>query len=93
MKVQEIMERSGISETGRAIMYIKDALEEMNLISETHTKRVRIDLEKDKRFYDIPTESIKILDVRCKDHNNENGFYKSIPRSIYEPDIGDADGI
>ena len=43
MKVQEIMERSGIGETGRAIMYIKDALEEINLISETHTKTVRID--------------------------------------------------
>ena len=42
MTVQEIMERSGVGETGRAIMYIKDALEEMNLISETHTKRVRM---------------------------------------------------
>lgn len=93
MKVQEIMERSGISETGRAIMYIKDALEEMNLISETHTKRVRIDLENNKRFYNVPREAIKILDVRCKDHDNENGFYKSIPRTIYEPELEDSDGI
>tara|TARA_R100001594_G_C4047711_1_gene264451 strand:+ start:1842 stop:2954 length:1113 start_codon:yes stop_codon:yes gene_type:complete len=33
MKVQEIMERAGVTETGRAIAYIKDGLEEMNLIS------------------------------------------------------------
>jgi len=33
MKVQQIMERVGITETGRAIAYIKDGLEEMNLIS------------------------------------------------------------
>ena len=93
MKVQEIMERSGIGETGRAIMYIKDALEEINLISETHTKTVKIDLEKNKRFYNVPTEAIKILDVKCKNHDNEDGFYKSIPRSIYEPELGDTDGI
>ena len=93
MTVLEIMEKSGIRETGRALMYIKDGLEEMNLISETHTKRVRIDLEKDKRFYNIPTEAIKILDVRCKDHDNEDGFYKSVPRAIYEPELEDSDGI
>lgn len=33
MKVQQIMERAGIAQTGRAIAYIKDGLEEMNLIS------------------------------------------------------------
>ena len=35
MKVLEIMERAGASDTGRAVAYIKDALEEMNMISET----------------------------------------------------------
>ena len=33
MTVREIMERTGIMETGRAVAYIKDALEEMNLIT------------------------------------------------------------
>ena len=93
MKVQELMERSGIVETGRAIMYIKDALEEMNLISETHTKRVRMDIKANKRFYELPKEAVKILDVRCKDHNNSSSKYQSIPRSIYEPETEDSDGI
>ena len=45
MKVQEIMERTGMTETGLAIAYIKDALDEMNLLSETHTRTVRLDIK------------------------------------------------
>ena len=33
MKVQELMERVGTTETGRAIAYIKDGLEEINMIA------------------------------------------------------------
>jgi len=36
MKVQEIMERVGVTDTGRALAYIKDGLEELNMLSETH---------------------------------------------------------
>ena len=49
MKVQEVMERTGIKQTGRAIAYIKDALEEINLISETHVTTERIDLTENQR--------------------------------------------
>ena len=93
MKVQEIMERANIRETGRAIAYIKDALEELNLISETHIRVVRIDIEKDKRLYNLPNDMLQILDIRCKDHDNEDSAYRSIPRSVYEPAIKDEDGI
>ena len=93
MKIQEIMERTGIQETGRAIAYVKDALEEINLISETHVKKARIDLESDKRFYDIPKEAVKIIDIRAKNHLNSKDEYRSIPRMIYEPINKDGDGI
>ena len=93
MKVQEIMERTGITQTGRAIAYIKDALDEMNLLSETHTKTVRFDLEGGKRFYNLPNEAVKILDIRCKHHNNTESNYQSIPRSTYEPETEDTDGV
>ena len=92
MKVQEVMERSGIKQTGRAVAYIKDALEELNLISETHTRRVRINLVENQRFYRVPNEMLQLLDIRCKDHDNDDGLYQSIPRSIYEPQTQDADG-
>jgi len=93
MTVKEIMERAGTTETGRAIAYIKDALDEMNILAETHITKQRIDINKDQRFYDLPKDCLKVLDIRCKHHNNENDKYRSIPRSIYEPEVVDEDGI
>ena len=52
-----------------------------------------MDINNAQRFYNLPNDAIKILDIRCKDHNNEDSLYRSIPRSIYEPAIEDSDGI
>ena len=64
----------------------------MNMLSETHVNTERIDVTKDQRFYDMPTDSIKIIDIRCKNHGNSKDEYRSIPRSIYPPPTEDADG-
>ena len=93
MKVQEIMERAGMTQTGRAIAYIKDALEEMNLMSETHVMTERVDIVLGQRYYDLPFNMIKILDIRCKNHDASDGSYKSIPRTIYHPETEDTDGL
>tara|TARA_R100000687_G_scaffold78698_1_gene72253 strand:+ start:73 stop:354 length:282 start_codon:yes stop_codon:yes gene_type:complete len=92
MKVLEIMERAGASDTGRAVAYIKDALEEMNMISETHVTTERINIIKDQRFYSFPSDMVKILDIRCKNHLNVDNEYRSIPRMIGEPLRKDTDG-
>ena len=92
MKVKELMERVGMVETGRALAYIKDGLDEMNMMSSTHVNTERIDITEDQRFYDLPQDVVKVLDVRCKHYNNEDEKYRSIPRSIYEPEIVDDDG-
>ena len=60
MKIIEIMERAGVSQTGRAIAYVKDALEEMALISPTHVKKERIDITLDQRLYEIPIYALNI---------------------------------
>ena len=95
MKVKEMIERVGSEEiaTGRAIAYIKDGLEEINTISETHITTLRIDLVENQRFYDFPNDMIKVLEVRCKNHLNSKDEYRQIPRLVYEPVIKDADGI
>jgi hypothetical protein len=93
MKVKEIMERAGLTETGRAVAFIKDALEEINVLSETHIKTQRIDITANKRFYDLPKDALKITDIRCKNHEGSDGAYKTIPRAIYEPETEDTDGI
>ena len=93
MKVKELMERVGISETGRAIAYIKDGLDEMNMIAETHITTERIDLAENQRFYDLPNDVIKVIDIRCKNHGNAADEYRSVPRTINPPTTEDADGI
>ena len=92
MKVQELMERVGIAQTGRAIAYIKDGLEEINMISETHVTTARLDITEDQRFYSLPNDMIKLMDVRCKNQGNTKDEYRSIPRAIGNPTNKDADG-
>ena len=91
MKVQEIMERTGIKETGRAIAYIKDALEEINMLSETNITTSRMNITENQRYYDIPNDAIKITSIRCKNHLNTKDEYRSVPRMIGEPYTQDED--
>lgn len=93
MKVKEIMERAGINQTGRAIAYIKDALEEINTLTEVNVATERIDIAYNKRFYDMPKDSVKMLDIRVKNHLNSKNEYRSIPRLIHEPVNKDVDGV
>ena len=92
LKVKELMERVGMTQTGRALAYIKDGLDEMNMMAETHVNVERIDITAQQRYYTMPMDAIKIIDIRCKHHNNKDEKYRSIPRSIYEPQIVDEDG-
>ena len=91
MKVQEVMERAGMSETGRDIAYIKDAMEEINMISPTHVTTTRINIVENQRYYDLPNDMIKLLDVRCKNHFNSKDEYRTINRHLHEPYTEDAD--
>jgi hypothetical protein len=92
MKVLEVMERVGVTDTNRAIAYIKDALAEINMISETHVNTERFDINQNQRFYKFPDDMIKVLDIRAKNHLNGDDEYRSIPRMIGEPIRKDADG-
>jgi len=91
MKVQELMERVGMLETGRAIAYVKDALIEMNLMAETNITTQRNDIKQNQRYYHFPYDMIKITDIRVKNHLNSKDEYRTIPRIMFEPKIEDAD--
>ena len=87
------MERVGMTETGRAIAYIKDGLDEMNMLAETHIITTRIDIAENQRYYDLPYDMIKVTDIRVKNHSNSKDEYRSIPRTIHKPPTEDADGV
>ena len=91
MKVKELMERVGSTNTGRTVAYIKDGLEEINMLTETHTRLERIDITANQRFYTLPNEMIKMIDIRVKNHLNSKDEYRSIPRMIHKPVVKDAD--
>tara|TARA_R110002167_G_scaffold357663_1_gene573308 strand:- start:81 stop:362 length:282 start_codon:yes stop_codon:yes gene_type:complete len=93
MKLKELMERVGTQETGRAIAYLKDGIEELNVLFETHTNIERIDIAENQRFYQFPKDMVKVIDIRVKNHLNDKGEYRTIPRLMHKPSIKDEDGI
>ena len=93
MTVKELMERVGINQTGRAVAYIKDGLEEIQMLTEVHTRDERFDITKDQRFYTLPNEMVKMIDIRMKNHLNSKDEYRSIPRMIHKPAIKDGDNV
>ena len=93
MKIKELMERIGTNETGRVLAYLKDGLEEINILTETHTKSSRLNISEDKRFYNFPSDAIKMTDIRVKNHLNSKDEYKTIPRMLTAPAHKDGDNI
>ena len=93
MTVQELMERVNNQETGRVLMYIKDGLEELSILSETHVDVQKIDITENKRFYEIPPSMTKMVDIRCKNHANARDEYRSIPRLMSPPRKSDEDNV
>ena len=91
MKVKELMERCASTDTGRMIAYIKDGLEDINMLAETHIDTERITLEADKRFYNLPNNMLKVIDIRVKNHLNSKDEYRTVPRLLYPPLLKDAD--
>ena len=91
MTVKELMERVGTTNTGRAVAYIKDGLEEIQMLTEVHTRVERFDINEDQRFYTLPNEVVKMIDIRVKNHLNSKDEYRSIPRMIYKPKVKDGD--
>ena len=77
--------------TGRIIAYIIDGLEEINMLAGTHIDTNRTDIVEDQRYYGLPDDCIKVLDIRCKNHLNSKDEYRSIPRLIYDPLVHDPD--
>ena len=93
MKVQQLMERVNNFETGRVLAYIKDGLEDLNMNFETHIMTEKIDITKDQRFYDIPNNVVKVLEVRALNHLNSKDEYRRIPRLVNKPWIPDGDDV
>ena len=52
-----------------------------------------MDIIKDKRFYPLPNNMLKLIDVKVKNHKNGNDKYRCVERLIYQPSEQDGDNI
>ena len=89
MTIQEIMERSGLSEETLAIAYIRDALNLMNSSTDEDTKSWYRDIIKGSstvdNYYPFPPDMIKLRSISVKDTNDDK--YKKIRRLVSEPAV------
>ena len=91
-QIDEIMERSGMTITRRAVAYIKDGLDEISHMIKDYVIETDVSIVKDQRYYDFPSGLIKLRDLRVKNHDNDDDKYRSIPRLMFEPKEEDASG-
>ena len=78
MTVQEIMERTGVKETGLAKAWVKDAF---NLIKSQSPENIKVNKQNiidGEREYVAPSDMIQLLSVSIKD--TQDNKYKKIRR-------------
>ena len=87
------MNRTGIPSFGLVRMFIEDGLTEMNIMTKAFVKENAMSFRKNRRYYSIPEEAIGIQDILVKNHMNNKGEYRSIPRLLNPPKVKDVDGL
>ena len=61
------------------------------MLTEANVTTARININQNQRYYDLPNDMIKLLDVRCKNHFNNKDEYRTINRHMFEPYTEDSD--
>jgi hypothetical protein len=87
MKVQEIMERVGMRETGLALAWIKDAI---HLIQSNYGENLatwKTNITDGTREYPFPANMIKLRSISVKDTNDSK--YKRIRRLVHNPVVSE----
>ena len=83
MTVKEIMERTGISETGLALAWIKDAI---HIIKSSHGEEIKTNKQtviNNELEYILPLDMVALKSVSIK--YTSDGKYKKIKRLAFDP--------
>ena len=64
-----------------------------NTITLIGTERNYMDIIEGKRYYPFPSDMLKLVSVKAKNHLNNEDKYREIPRAIHEPLEEDGDNI
>ena len=82
MKVKEVMERAGMTQTGLALALIKDGLAEIELVAKENITQYTTDLTKDQAAYNLPSNLVEVTAVKIKDQTS--GYFCPIQRVVID---------
>ena len=88
MTLKELMERSGATNQGYSIAYLKDAMREVNMMIEDNVVSSKANIVKDQRFYSFPSNFISLKNVMIYDDDETE--YVKISRVLETSNV-DAD--
>tara|TARA_R110002096_G_scaffold199855_1_gene383733 strand:+ start:1708 stop:1989 length:282 start_codon:yes stop_codon:yes gene_type:complete len=92
MTLKEFMERLGRTDQTKLISQLKDGIEEMNMVSEINIKRIRLDITANQRYYTLPGDCTRIINIQGKNQDNQKDLYTKIPRLMGDVFEADSDG-
>jgi len=88
MILKELMERTGSTNQGYSIAYLKDSMREINMMIEDNVVSSKADIVKDQRFYSFPANFISLKNVMIYDDDETE--YVKIARVLETANV-DAD--
>lgn len=77
MTLLELMERTGIREPKRIMLYVKDAVNEIQGLIPEYTSGQKINVVADTRTYDLPSNMVDLIGVYRRWDTNDR--YIKIP--------------
>jgi hypothetical protein len=92
MIVLKLMELAvpGWKETGTAIEWMKEAIEEMRLNDSIEVHTEKIDIVKNQRYYPLPQELVALKRVLYKVPEGTNkGSYAPLPKIVNKGDLNE----
>ena len=87
MKVQEVMERANMRETGLALAWIKDAFHLIQSNVKEHVKVQKSNIIDGIREYPFPVDMVALKSISIKDTNDSK--YKRIRRLVHNPVVSE----
>ena len=93
MRLKEFMERLGRTDQTKVMSQMLDGIEEMNMTAEINIERSKIDIRKDQRYYNLPDNVSRIINIQAKNQDNQRDVYAKVPRLIGNVFESDSDAV
>ena len=87
MRLKEIMDRTGMKETGLAVALVKDAIALLQSQVDDNVATWKTNITDGTRDYPFPANMIKLRSISVKDTNDKK--YKRIRRLAHSPIVSE----